>query len=109
MQAYNEKSLERVLALYHPDASFWDPFHREGVEGRARIGEVIQGLFDRYPDEQMSILTLAADETHAVAEFESTGTSHGEPFRLEFTEVYELRDGLVVSCRVYIDTAEVPA
>jgi ketosteroid isomerase-like protein len=109
VDGYNAKSLDRVLDLYRPDARFWDPFHRDGVVGRERIGEVIQGLFERYPDEQMTITTLVADDTHAVAELESSGTTRsGRPFRVDFTEVYEVRDAHVASCRVYIDTAEVP-
>jgi ketosteroid isomerase-like protein len=109
VEAYNAKSLERILALYRPDARFWDPLHREGVSGRAAIGEVIGGLFESYPDEQMSVVTLVADETHAVAEFRSVGTSAGgRPFELELTEVYELSDGQIASCHVYIDTAEIP-
>jgi ketosteroid isomerase-like protein len=109
VDAYNAKSLERILALYRPDARFWDPLHREGVVGRAVIGDVIGGLFESYPDEQMSVVTLVADETHAVAEFRSVGTAaSGRPFELEFTEVYETSDGQISSCRVYIDTAEIP-
>lgn len=109
VDAYNAKSLDRVLDLYHPEARFWDPFHRDGVVGREQIGEVIRSLFEQYPDERMSVTTLVADDTHAVAEFTSSGTSTaGEPFRLEFTEVYEFRGEQVVSCHVYIDTAEVP-
>jgi ketosteroid isomerase-like protein len=110
VDAYNAKSLERLLALYRPDARFWDPFHRPGVVGRDGIGEVIQELFQSFPDERMSIVTLAADETHAVAEFRSAGTSRsGRPFELEFTEVYEVSGGQIASCRVYIDTSEIPA
>jgi ketosteroid isomerase-like protein len=110
VDAYNAKSLERLLALYRPDARFWDPFHREGVVGREGIAEVLGALFESFPNEQMSIVTLAADETHAVAEFRSAGTTgSGRPFALEFTEVYEVSDGQIASCRVYIDTQEVPA
>jgi len=110
VDAYNEKSIDRLLALYRPCARFWDPFHREGVVGRAAIGEVIRGLFERFPDERMSVVTLVADETHAVAEFKSAGTGpRGEPFELEFTEVYEVDDGQIASCHVYIDTDHIPA
>jgi ketosteroid isomerase-like protein len=110
VDAYNAKSLERLLALYRPDARFWDPFHRDGVIGRERIADVLRGLFQSLPDEQMSIVTLAADDTYAVAEFKSTGTARGgRPFELEFTEVYEVNDGQIASCRVYLDTQEVPA
>jgi steroid delta-isomerase-like uncharacterized protein len=110
VDAYNAKSLARLLALYCPDARFWDPFHRDGVVGREAIADVLRGLFQSFPDERMSIATLAADETHAVAEFRSTGTSRGgQPFELEFTEVFEVNDGQIASCRVYIDTQAVPA
>ena len=110
VDAYNAKSLERLLALYSPSARFWDPFHRAGVAGREEIGDVLRGLFESFPDERMSIVTLAADDTHAVAEFRSTGTARsGQPFELEFTEVYEVSDGQIASCRVYIDTQAVLA
>jgi ketosteroid isomerase-like protein len=110
VDAYNAKSPERLLALYRPDACFWDPLHRDGVVGREGISEVIDGLFQSFPDERMSIVTLAADETHAVAELRSAGTtSSGRAFELEFTEVYEVSDGQIASCRVYIDTGEIPA
>jgi steroid delta-isomerase-like uncharacterized protein len=110
VDAYNAKSLERLLALYRPDARFWDPFHRDGVVGREGVADVLRGLFESFPDERMSIVTLAADETYAVAEFRSTGMARsGQPFELQFTEVYEVTDGQIASCRVYIDTQEVPA
>jgi ketosteroid isomerase-like protein len=108
--AYNAKSLERVLELYRPDARFWDPVHRDGVVGREAIGEVIGELYAVFPDERMTIQTLAGDETHAVAEFRSSGTTaSGAPFELELTEVYEVIDGQIASCRVYLDPEQLPA
>lgn len=110
VDAYNAKSLERLLALYRPDARFWDPFHRDGVAGREAIADVLRGLFESFPSERMSIVTLVADDAYAVAEFRSTGTTRGgHPFELEFTEVYEVNEGQITSCRVYIDTQAVPA
>lgn len=111
VDAYNAKSVGRIAALYEPDAEYWDPFHREGVRGRDAIAEVVAGLFAALPDERMEILTLAGDDRYAVAEFRSIGTSptSGAPFELEFTEVYEVRDGLIASCRVYLDPEQLPA
>jgi ketosteroid isomerase-like protein len=109
VDAYNAKSLEDALSLYHPEAFFWDPFHREGVRGRDAIAEVVSGLFNALPDEQMQIETLVADERHAVAEFRSLGTTpDGDRLDLEFTEVFEVSGGRIVSCLVYIDPREVP-
>jgi ketosteroid isomerase-like protein len=110
VDAYNAKSVSRVAALYELDAEFWDPFHRDGVRGRAAIAEVVAGLFAALPDERMEIATLAGDERYAVAEFRSTGTlpATGVPFAFEFTEVYDVRDGLIASCRVYLDPEQLP-
>jgi ketosteroid isomerase-like protein len=109
VEAYNDKSLEGVLELYHPDARFWDPLHRDGVTGREPIGELIGQLFEAYPDEEMTLETLAGDETHAVAEFRSTGTAGGERFEVEFTEVYKVSGGRIEWCRVYLDPKALPA
>ena len=110
VDAYNEKRLEPLLELYDPDARFWDPLHRDGVVGREAIGGVIEQLFVAFPDERMSVVTLAADDTTAVAELHSTGTApSGGRFELDFTEVYEVADGRVVSCRVYLDPEQLPA
>lgn len=110
VDAYNAKSVERLLALYRPDARFWDPLHRDGVTGREAIADVIGRLFASFPDERMSIETLVADDTYAVAEFRSTGTAPGaEPYEVEFTEVYEVSNSQIASCRVYIDTEALPS
>ena len=111
VEAYNAKSVEGVLGLYAEDALFWDPLHRDCVQGRAAIAEVVRSLFAAFPDEEMSIVTLAGDDHHAVAEVRSSGTSprSGERFELEFTEIYEVKDGRIVSCRVYLDPEELPA
>jgi ketosteroid isomerase-like protein len=110
VDAYNAKSVERLLALYRPDARFWDPLHRDGVTGHEAIADVIGGLFATFPDERMSIETLVADDAYAVAEFRSTGTAPGaEPYEVEFTEVYEVSNGQIASCRVYLDTEALPS
>lgn len=108
VEAYNAKSLEGVLELYADDAVFWDPLHRDGVRGRGAIAGVVQELFDRFPDERMSICTLAGDEAAAVAELRSEGTLEGSPFSLDLTEVYEVSGGRITSCRVYLDPEELP-
>jgi ketosteroid isomerase-like protein len=110
VDAYNAKSMDGVLELYDPDARYWDPLHRDGLVGRDGVADVLKSLFESFPDERMSIVTLAGDETHAVAELRSTATASatGEPFTLDFTEVYEVTAGRIVSCRVYLDPTELP-
>jgi hypothetical protein len=108
VDAYNAKSVDRLVALYHPDGRLWSPFERDGTVGHAAIGASIRRLFETYPEEQMTVELLAADDTHAVAEFRSVGLgpSRGE---VRFTEVYEMRDGRIATCHVYIDPEELPA
>jgi ketosteroid isomerase-like protein len=107
VDAYNAKSVDRILALYHPDGSMWSPLDPDGLVGHAAIGASIRRLFEAWPEERMSIEVLAADETHAIAEFRSTGLGP-EGAELRFTEVYEVRDGRIAGCRVYLDPEELP-
>jgi uncharacterized protein (TIGR02246 family) len=109
VRAYNAKALDDVVALYRDDARYWDPLHRDGVHGRDAIRRVVSELFAHFPDERMTIETLAADDVVAVAELVSTGTATGgAPFRLELTEVYETRDGSIAACRAYLDPEQLP-
>lgn len=110
VDAYNAKSLPGVLDLYAPDARYWDPLHADGVAGRDALAEFLAGLFAVSPDERMEIVTLAGDERFAVAELRSTGTdaATGESFDLDLTEVYEVVDGQLTSCRAYFDPKQLP-
>jgi ketosteroid isomerase-like protein len=109
VDAYNVKSLERLSDLYAEDAFIWHPLHRDGVRGREAIIGLVRGFFNAFPDEQVSIRALAADETTAVAEYRSTGTTAaGKTLEIEFTEVYEIAAGTIRSCRVYLDPAALP-
>lgn len=108
VDAYNARSVDRLVALYHPDGRRWSPFERGGIVGHAAIGDSIRRHFEAYPDEEMTIELLAGDDTHAVAELHSVGLGpdRGE---VRFTEVYEVRDERITACHVYIDPEELPA
>ena len=108
VDAYNAKAVDRLVDLYHPDGRMWTPFERGGIVGHEAIGRSIRGLFDAYPEERMTIELLVGDDTHAVAEFRSVGLGPADA-EVRFTEVYEVRDGRIVECRVYIDPEELPA
>ncbi len=109
VDAYNTKDLERVMAFYHPQATYWSAlgdWRRGADEIRAHIVE----LFELLPDEHMTVRTLIADDTTAVAEFTGRGTApDGRPYSLDFTEVFHLRGGKVAEVRVYLDPEEVAA
>ncbi len=78
------------------------------MEGIAAVRAHIDHLHQILPDEQMTANTVITDGDVAVIEFESAGTNPaGKPYRIEFTEVFEVRDGRVASIKVYLDPEEV--
>ena len=107
VSAYNSGDTDALVALYQPDLTYWSALDgmQEGVEAvRAHIDH----LHETLPDEQMQARTVVTDGELIVVEFESTGTNPaGKTYTIEFTEVFELRDGKVVSIKVYLDPEEV--
>lgn len=107
--AYNAKDADALAALYRPDARYWSALG-DWQEGLPAIRRHIEELHRTLPDEQMEILSLIGGPGLAVAEFRSTGSSpSGVPYTIEFTEVIELRDGLISEVKVYLDPDEVRA
>ena len=103
VEAYNAKDLEGLRDLYHCDATYWSAL-TDLCEGRDEILAHFQELFSALPDERMSAKVVVAEGETAVAEFESSGFgADGAKYRIEFTEVFKLTDGLIHSVSVYID------
>jgi uncharacterized protein (TIGR02246 family) len=105
IDAYNRKDEEALAALYHPDITYWSALSGSR-QGKEAVLAHLRELFGRLPDERMGAVTVVADAETAVVEFESTGTA-GRPYRLAFTEVISLADGLVSAISVYLDPEEV--
>lgn len=107
--AYNAHDTDALVALYDPEVTYWSPLDgtKQGIDAvRAQIEELHATL----PDEQMEAQTVITDGEVIVVEFESTGTSPaGNPYAIQFTEVFELRDGRIGSIKVYLDPVEVEA
>ena len=103
VEAYNAKDLEGLRDLYHRDATYWSAL-TDLCEGRDAILTHVQELFAALPDEQMRAKVVVVEGETAVAEFESFGCdADGVEYRIEFTEVFKLADGLIDSVTVYID------
>ncbi|MCS5683949.1 MAG: nuclear transport factor 2 family protein, partial [Acidimicrobiales bacterium] len=102
-EAYNAKDLEGLRDLYHHDATYWSAL-TDLCDGRDAILTHVQELFAALPDEQMRAKVVVVEGETAVAEFESFGCdADGVEYRIEFTEVFKLADGLIDSVTVYID------
>lgn len=110
VDAYNDKSVERVLELYTPDGRYWDPVRPEGVEGTGALRTLYEDSFAAAPDERMEIVALAGDERFAVAELRGTGrlAGSGAGFQLDLTAVYDVADGRIAACRAYYDRRQLP-
>jgi len=105
--AYNSRDIDALVALYRPEITYWSAIDglQEGVDA---VREHLDHLHETLPDEQMRAQTVITDGELVVVEFESTGTNPaGNPYAIEFTEVFELDDGKIASINVYLDPEEV--
>lgn len=107
VEAYNAKDANALADLYHPEARYWSAL--DGwQEGLPVIRSHIEDLHQRLPDEQMSVDAIMTDGDVVVVEFTSSGTApNGEPYRISFAEVIELRNGKIASVMVYLDPDEI--
>ena len=105
--AYNLRDTDSLVGFYQPDITYWSALGglQEGVEA---VRQHIDHLHETLPDERMRAETVITDGELIVVEFESTGTNPaGKRYSIEFTEVFELRDGKVASIKTYLDPEEV--
>lgn len=106
-EAYNARDTDILTALYQPDVVYWSTIGatRFGIDA---VRQNVDLLHRRFPDERMSAKTIITDGDVIVVEFESTGTNSADPgYTIEFTEVFELRDGMVASVKVYLDPQDI--
>lgn len=105
--AYNAKDLEGVAGLYAGDAHYWSALSDWSV-GIDSIRSHIEYLFEERPDEKLSIKALVTNGQVAVVELESTGTSPvRKHYRIQSTEVIELREGQIARVLAYLDPGEI--
>ena len=107
VEAYNAKDLEGLRNLYHREATYWSAL-TDLCEGRDAILSHVQELFTALPDEQMRAKVVVVEGETGIAEFESSGRdADGAEYRIGFTEVFKITDGLIDSVSVYIDPKDV--
>lgn len=109
VEAYNAKDRDALGELYADDIELWSSLG-ESTSGRDRVLAHVDELFKALPDERMRADTVVTDSTTVVVEFTSSGKdSAGEPYEIQFTEVFELSDGKFTAIRTYIDPDDVAA
>ena len=106
--AYNARDLAAIEARYRPDARYWSAL-ADWRDGREAVLGHFRHLFDTLHDERMEAKLVVTDGTTVVVELVSTGSAPGgAPYRIQFTEVFELDgEGRVASAMAYIDPEDV--
>jgi len=109
IDAYNRKNERDLGTLYHPEISYWSSLGGEH-HGKAAMLDHVRTLFRELPDELIRALTIVTDGETTVVEFESTARAPGGgSYTIGFTEVIEVKAGLLAGVKVYLDPDEVAA
>ncbi len=121
-EAWNARDFDRAAALMHDDGEIvivGSGERMRGPDGARRFSEMWANGF---PDGRVEITAILAEGDKVVVELTGRGTHTGalesaagsipptgKEVRLELCDVYELRDGKVVSLRTYFDSGSLLA
>lgn len=112
--AYNRHDAQAAAALYDAQVKNFQLPWGKIVEGHEAMRQTYVRIFAAFPDIQVDILELLEDGPRAVVEWRFRGTMLGEfaghppnqrSFDMRGCEVFEVRDGKIVSQRGYWDKA----
>ena len=104
-EAFNEHHLENLLALYNDNAQHYSPKLKlrqpetNGlIKGKEALRAWWKGSFERLPSLRYEPKRLIADENHIFMEYSRHVEGEDD---LIVGEVLEIKDGLIISSRVY--------
>ncbi len=102
--AFNEHNIEKLLALYHPDADHYSPKlkvrHPETkgiITGRAALHSWWAGAFERLPDLHYEIISLGVDKDYVMMKYKRTAAGEED---IEVNEMLNIKNGLIISSAV---------
>jgi uncharacterized protein len=110
-EAWNAKDMTALRELYHPDVVIhhvegWpEPGPSVGREAVFREFEQLRDAWGRDTLEPVSDFIEGADSVVVRDVWHGTG-GHGPDAEMEFTRVFNLRDGKIVSIQIFWDHAE---
>jgi ketosteroid isomerase-like protein len=112
--AWRSHDLEAIVALHHPEGSFWLHTAGESVAvGREAIRAKLAATLALMPDIAFESLRLHWGEAFLVHEMSATGTpalpGQSGVVRFDIVDVIEFRDGLLWSKNSYLDAAPLAA
>jgi steroid delta-isomerase-like uncharacterized protein len=114
LASFASRDPDQVAANAHPDAV--EHFLPIGAfEGRAAVREFWREVFAAFPDFEIELTRIVADDRNAAVYWTARGTFTGSPFqgieptggRVELvgTDAMEIEDGLIVRNTIYWDGA----
>ncbi|KGN30386.1 hypothetical protein N802_07010 [Knoellia sinensis KCTC 19936] len=104
----NAHDLEGLAALFHEDYQSEQPFHpARGFGGRAQMKANWGALLTGIPDMRAEISASVQDGDVVWSECHWWGTTEqGEPFDMRGITQFTVRDGLIVSGRLFVELVE---
>jgi uncharacterized protein len=106
-------AVDEAFALTHPEARFWIS-GRLGVSGdltRDAYRRLAAGTVASFPNGyRITVRSITAEGGHVAVESVGDGiTASGERYQPVYATFFEVDDGLIRSCREYLDTEYVAA
>lgn len=118
-RGWNAGDLDAMLKDYDDNATFWSTARPEGLRGKAQLREYSQVLFNAFPGVQINITNLIESGDSVAVEYKVSGThtgplvtggrtipATGKPIEGQGADFLEVRNGKVVSERIYTDNLE---
>jgi glyoxylase-like metal-dependent hydrolase (beta-lactamase superfamily II)/predicted ester cyclase len=117
-EAINARELEAALAMWVEEGH--ENVHGQGqFSGREGLREFIGGLLDALPDLRFEIVSTTSEGERCGVQWRLTGTfagpgmlngvaPTGHPLTLEGVDLLTVKDGLIESNEVFVDTMAVP-
>lgn len=100
-----------AVARFHPDATWWvlgdpDRLKVSGLKDRVQAARLLGGFAKALPDGmQIEILGITAENERVAIEVEADGAwFDGRRYHNHYHFLIELRDGLILRVREYMDT-----
>jgi steroid delta-isomerase-like uncharacterized protein len=117
-KAFNDRDIDTLIGLYAEDAEFRGSGGME-LKGREPIRQFTLSWLQGFPDCKLETTNIVATETHVVEEgvFKGTHTgtfvtpmgdipATGRSVRGPYVDVFEIRDGRIVSDHLTFDRME---
>jgi len=106
---WEQRSMEGLLAYFHPDAMLRDHRHMASWGGTPQDWRtMVEGWWSLLPDGRLkrleSLRASGRRNAHTVT-VAGTDSITGGPAELEFHAVIEMADGLVIACDYFDDEA----